>query len=124
MDCCPTHRLRVNGNRSLHKSDPFLHAGETQPFTLPCCIDVEAFTLVSDCEMNFLGVLRELNFEPFDATVLDGIVQGLLQDSEECHTDFERYSTGYISFKVHFYALTFAEFPAPASYACNNTQVF
>ena len=67
-------------------------------------------------------MLHYLHFEPFHATVLDGIVQRLLENSKEAKTDVQWQSTADIIFEIDFHSLTFTELHAPASYPRNDTQ--
>src|SRR5215469_2483028 len=47
-----THRLRFNGNHSIHEPSALAHAGETQTIALQCRFEVEPFACIANEEMN------------------------------------------------------------------------
>lgn len=88
-DACSAHRPRDNRNCSVHEPDSLLHARKAQTSTLPRRVNVKALTCIADRETNFIQVLRQLHIHSLDPTMLHCIVEGFLQDSEECQAGFE-----------------------------------
>src|SRR5579871_3377524 len=73
--------------------------------------------------MDLIRVLRQLHFDLLDATVLNGVMQGLLQNTKKAKSDFGRQRTRCIASEVNLHRLSLAEFLAPASDSGDDAQI-
>src|SRR5215469_1189841 len=124
MDCCSTHRLRFNEDGSVHQADPLAHAGETQTFTFQGCFEIEPSPQIADDEVNLTRLFPQLHADASDSAVLDGVVQGFLQNSKQRKSNLIWQDTEHITLEVDLHFLPRSKFPAPAFYTRNHAQVF
>src|SRR5215472_3777703 len=74
-------------------------------------------------EKNLICLLRQLHFDSFHPAVLNAVVEGFLENAKEAQPNIKRQNRTDFSLEVDFYSVPFGEFPAPAPYTRENSQV-
>ena len=74
------------GKVSADGFQPFVHAGETQTASLGCG-EIEADAKIVDRQLDVIGSAAKRHGDPAAATVLDGVLQRLLQDTIQTQHD-------------------------------------
>src|SRR5215813_8730551 len=85
---------------------------------------VEAFSSVRYNQVNPIGLFAQVHFDSSSAAVLHGVMTCFLYNSEQEESDFGRHKTGNITPEINLYFVALREFPAPASYPCNDAEIF